>query len=92
MTRSRTLVDATPGSAPMADGDIVRLNGYLSAVAGLPRVPTRLGRAAGTLIGAERVVERDCPRMRVCLFVSGVNPVGDTKWMVLHGTGMADDP
>jgi len=36
----------------MADGDIVRLNGYLSAVAGLPRVPTRLGRAAGMLIGA----------------------------------------
>jgi len=58
----------------------------------MPRVPTRVGRAAGTIIGAARVVEQDCPRMRVSVFVSGVNPVGDIKWLVLHGTGMADEP
>jgi len=58
----------------------------------MPRVPTRVGRAAGTMIGAARVVEQDCPRMRVSVFLSGFNPVGDIKWLVLHGTGMADEP
>eukprot|EP00168_Porphyra_purpurea_P016041 TRINITY_DN5091_c0_g1_i1.p1 TRINITY_DN5091_c0_g1~~TRINITY_DN5091_c0_g1_i1.p1 ORF type:complete len:231 (-),score=29.91 TRINITY_DN5091_c0_g1_i1:1321-2013(-) len=58
----------------------------------MPRVPTRVGRAAGTMVDAARIVDQDCPRMRVSVFLSGVNGVGDIKWLVLHGTGMDDEP
>ena len=92
MSRTHGAVTSIPAAAPVADGEVIRLSSYLSAVAGMPRVSTRVGRAAGTIVGAARVVEQDCPRMRVSVFVSGVNPVGDIKWLVLHGTGMADEP
>eukprot|EP00168_Porphyra_purpurea_P012682 TRINITY_DN338_c0_g1_i1.p2 TRINITY_DN338_c0_g1~~TRINITY_DN338_c0_g1_i1.p2 ORF type:complete len:187 (-),score=17.11 TRINITY_DN338_c0_g1_i1:267-827(-) len=64
----------------------------MAAVAGVPRVPTRVAQAAGTVICAARIIDQGCSNVRMSVFASGVNRVGDTKWMILHGSGMAGSP
>eukprot|EP00168_Porphyra_purpurea_P019740 TRINITY_DN7990_c0_g1_i1.p1 TRINITY_DN7990_c0_g1~~TRINITY_DN7990_c0_g1_i1.p1 ORF type:complete len:279 (-),score=46.90 TRINITY_DN7990_c0_g1_i1:615-1451(-) len=64
----------------------------MAAVAGVPRVPTRAGQAAGTVIGAARVIEQSFPNVRMSVFASGVNRNGDIRWMILHGSGMDENP
>jgi len=76
----------------VANSAVVRLGGFMAAVAGVPRVPTRVAQAAGTVIGAARIIEQGCPHLRMSVFASGVNRVGDIKWMILHGAGMAGNP
>jgi len=55
-------------------------------------VPTRVAQAAGTVIGAARIIEQGCSNVRMSVFASGVNHVGIIKWMILHGSGMAGNP
>jgi len=76
----------------VADAEVIRLGGFMAAVAGVPRVPPRVAQAAGTVIGASRIIEQGCRNVRMSIFASGVNHVGATKWMILHGSGMAGNP
>jgi len=91
-TRSRAAAGVSPVAVRAADGEVVRLGAFMAAVAGVARVPTLVAQAAGTVIGAARIIEQGCSNVRMSVFASGVNHVGDIKWMILHGSGMAGNP
>jgi len=37
-------------------------------------------------------MEKEIPNVRVCVYVSGVTPTGTVKWLILHGSAVANDP
>jgi len=63
----------------VADAEVILLGGFMAAVAGVPWVPPRVAQAAGTVIGASRIIEQGCSNVRMSTFASGVNHVGATK-------------
>jgi len=91
-TRSRASAGATPVAVRIANGEVLRLDGFMAAVAGVARVPTRVSQAAGTVIGAARIIEKGGSNIRMSVFVSVGNNVGDIKRMLLHFSGMAGNP
>jgi len=78
-TRSRARAGATPIAVRVADGEVLRLGEIMAALAGVGRVPTHVSQGEGMVIGAARIIEQVCSNIRMSVFASGVNNVGDTK-------------
>lgn len=90
--RHRTAPTASIVTASVVQSEMERLGGFVAATAGIPRAPARAIQAAGTLVGAARVMEKEVPNVRVCVYLSGVTPTGMVKWLILHGSAVSNDP
>ena len=90
--RHRTAPTASIVTASVEQSQMERLGGFVAATAGIPLAPARAIQAAGTLVGAARVMEKEVPNVRVCVYLSGVTPTGMVKWLILQGSAVSNDP